>query len=144
MSAQLRAQELAWLTTGQCERLLSSLTYDDMNARKSRVTESHEKTFHWIFDDTTVRAWGSFPEWLKSGERIYWISGKAGSGKSTLMKFLIHDVRTKDTLSEWAPDATIISFFIWAAGNPMQRSIQGLSVLFSNRFLQWIRTLSGG
>jgi NACHT domain len=126
VSAQLRAQELAQLTTGQCERLLSSLTYDDMNARKSRITESHEKTFHWIFDDTTVRAWDSFPEWLKSGERVYWISGKAGSGKSTLMKFLIHDIRTKDALSGWAPNATIISFFIWTAGNPMQRSIQGL------------------
>ena len=90
------------------------------------MTKAHSKTFDWIFDDTIFRPWDSFSEWLKSGERIYWIKGKAGSGKSTLMKFLVDDQRTKDALYKWAPDTAIVSFFLWNAGTPMQRSVQGI------------------
>lgn len=41
----------------------------------------------------------SIAEWLESGSGVYWISGKAGSGKSTLMKHLFWDLEETDRQS---------------------------------------------
>jgi chromosomal replication initiation ATPase DnaA len=40
--------------------------------------------------------------WMCSGAGIFHISGKLGSGKSTLMKYLCNHDRTKFLLKEWA------------------------------------------
>ena len=39
-----------------------------------------------------------FPGWLKSSSQIFWISGKAGAGKTTLMKYLIANRKRLDDL----------------------------------------------
>ncbi|KAK4646987.1 uncharacterized protein QC761_0024640 [Podospora bellae-mahoneyi] len=66
-------------------------------------------------------------EWLTSvNEPLFWISGKPGSGKSTLMKFLLHDHRTRRHLELAYPGALMISHFFWLAGQEMERSIRGL------------------
>jgi hypothetical protein len=49
-----------------------------------------------------LEAGGRFIEWLSSGDGIFHISGKLGSGKSTLMKYLFNHPRTKIELSRWA------------------------------------------
>lgn len=76
----------------------------------------------------------TFQEWLKHGKNVFHISGKAGSGKSTLMKLIINDQRTYKCLEEWAGDKELITaqFFFWRAGSDIQRSRQGLyrSLLF--------------
>ncbi|RYP07349.1 hypothetical protein DL764_002565 [Monosporascus ibericus] len=41
-------------------------------------------------------SWDSFVEWLKSDNDMYWISGKAGSGKSTLVRFIMCNPRTQN------------------------------------------------
>jgi len=98
-----------------------------MNARRSTITTSHEKTFRWIFDDSIRRPWDSFINWLKSCDKnFYWISGKAGSGKSTLMKFIIENDGTKRVLLERNPNTTILAFFFWNSGTKLQRSISGM------------------
>lgn len=43
-----------------------------------------------------------FLGWLSSGKGIFHISGKLGSGKSTLMKFLSDHPTTRSSLEEWA------------------------------------------
>lgn len=43
-----------------------------------------------------------FAAWLRDGDGIFYISGKLGSGKSTLMKYLSDHTRTKEHLREWA------------------------------------------
>jgi hypothetical protein len=54
-------------------------------------------------EDTTRRhARELFINWLSSGDGIFHISGKLGSGKSTLMKFLHNHRRTKTELKKWA------------------------------------------
>lgn len=62
-------------------------------------------------NDRQWRYWDSFVDWLKSDLPVYWITGKPGSGKSTLMKFLISDSRTLAALKEWRKDAIIITHF---------------------------------
>lgn len=75
--------------------LLAGIQYDSMIDRQNRIVIAHELTFQWVFHDdptesskSNTRDWSSFPKWLESDEQVYWITGKAGSGKSTLMKFL--------------------------------------------------------
>lgn len=71
-----------------------------------------------------------FLNWLRNGDGIFYCSGKAGSGKSTLMKFLAHDKRTCHELSNWskAQGKTLIiaSFFFWSSGTPLQKRLEGL------------------
>ena len=102
-----------------------------MRTRHSKIAETHAKTFEWIFDPasssgdfTTTK----FKEWLEYGEGIFWISGKAGSGKSTLMKFITGDERTYHSLQIWAGEKRLVmaSFYFWASGSEMQKSQEGL------------------
>jgi Cdc6-like AAA superfamily ATPase len=70
--------------------------------------------------------WESFSSWLQSDDRLFWIQGKPGSGKSTLMKFIIENDNTKCLLSSWPPNTRIISYFLWKIGQESQNSIKGL------------------
>jgi hypothetical protein len=110
----------------QRKQLLESLYDKDMNARRNQIEKRHTVTFSWVFNEEIQRPWDSFTEWLSSKDSIYWICGKAGSGKSTLIKFLIDDERTSQYLYKWAPDCLIYSYFIWNSGTRIQRSILGL------------------
>jgi hypothetical protein len=74
------------------------------------------------------KPWDNFSNWLKFGGGCYWINGKAGSGKSTLMKYLLQDSRTMEALRQWAgsSDLVIVTFFFWYAGTALQKSQDGL------------------
>lgn len=70
-----------------------------------------------------------FLSWLNSGSGVFHISGKLGSGKSTLMKFLSKEARTKQELRKWASGKRLVfsQFFFWASGSDKQKSLEGLS-----------------
>jgi hypothetical protein len=111
------------------QEILNSLRDKDMNARRNQIEKHHTKTFKWVYDTRIRKPWDSFTHWLSSAppeSSIYWICGKAASGKSTLMKFLINDERTSHYLFKWSRDCAIYSHFIWNAGTKAQRSILGL------------------
>ncbi|KAF5002568.1 hypothetical protein FDECE_10598 [Fusarium decemcellulare] len=173
--AQLEAQE-------RDKRLLNSLKFPEMNARKNAISSEAPTTFRWIFrhgplhndeedtdtssselesllegsDDATADdersrtsetttednsdydwsssgsddwsdepQWDSFRDWLECDQPVYWISGKPGSGKSTLMKFIFSDRRTKPSLDKWRRGAVIVSHFFWKPGSIMQHSLKG-------------------
>ena len=111
----------------QHDRFLESLRFDDMNLRGNEISESHQKTFGWIFKDGTNLPWDNFNRWLQKGQEMYWISGKAGSGKSTLMKFIVEDKRTSHALSSWASgkECMILKFYFWLSGSKFQRARKG-------------------
>ena len=119
------------------ERILKSLEFDEWKRRFNDVHKAHKQTFDWMLEDSkdpTVPPTG-FKDWLRDKNDIYWISGKAGSGKSTLMKFLVEDRSVGQYLNKWAGSSAklvLVSWFFWAAGSPMQRSKEGLfqSLLF--------------
>ncbi|KAL9115090.1 MAG: hypothetical protein Q9227_000884 [Pyrenula ochraceoflavens] len=75
----------------------------------------------------TDKPWDNFMDWLRSDSRIYWISGKIGSGKSTLVKFILSDTRTQAALRSWTPNypAIVLSYFFWKPGAYLQNSIKG-------------------
>ncbi len=71
---------------------------------------------------------------LEDENGLLFIYGKAGSGKSTLMKFLSQDKTVQDKLNSWAGNKTLclVSFFFWNSGDTLQMSLEGLyrSILF--------------
>ncbi|KAK5624999.1 hypothetical protein RRF57_000715 [Xylaria bambusicola] len=104
------------------QKILKSLRYPEMEVRHKSIKAAHAKTFEWILDDHT------FAKWLENGEGIYWIRGKAGSGKSTIMRFLVENSKTSKLLSAWAGQRKLVlaSYFFWKSGTSMQKSLNGL------------------
>jgi AAA ATPase domain len=110
-------------------QLLNSLRFDEMFARQNRIGASFANTLQWIFDESKPHEWDSFVKWLRDdGENVYWIAGKAGSGKSTLVRFIVNDSRTEDALRVWSKNrgCTILAFYFWPYGSKMQRCLEGL------------------
>lgn len=111
------------------QHILSGLHFWAMKMREASISEAHERTFEWIFEDQPVSgAQVKLKEWLNHGNGIYWIAGKAGSGRSTLMKYLVSEPRTESNLQAWAGNEALViaKFFFWNAGNDMQKSQEGL------------------
>lgn len=113
------------------QRILRSLWFRTMKVRQGNVAEAHTKTFEWIFEDSPTESSASLKlrRWLESEGGFFWIIGKAGSGKSTLMKFLLADSRTRKALKRWSSRKKLVmaSFFFWnAAKSPLQKSQEGL------------------
>ncbi|RSL62012.1 hypothetical protein CEP53_004924 [Fusarium sp. AF-6] len=116
--------------------ILESLAYSSMRDREDEVTEAHSRTLEWIFDDSSLTQplrnafRDSFTTWLKTNELgpTYWITGKPGSGKSTLMRFLSQDPTAMKYLRLWAADKPVntAGFFFWTSGSRQQRSQTGL------------------
>jgi hypothetical protein len=116
---------------------LESLRFHEMNYRYERVADAHKKTFLWAFRDPRrhEKPWDNFVEWLSESNGIYWIQGKAASGKSTLMRFIWDNYLTRCNLDLWSGNSQLVvaAFFFWNSGVPQQRSQLGLlqSLLFS-------------
>lgn len=110
--------------------LLESLRFREMPMRHLEIPSTYGDTYTWIFDGSTT----PFQSWLSDGNGIFWVSGKAGSGKSTLMKYLADHRETRRQLqgTSYSNHVSIFSFYFWNAGYPMQRSQQGMlqSLLF--------------
>ncbi|KAF4446198.1 hypothetical protein F53441_10174 [Fusarium austroafricanum] len=67
----------------------------------------------------------NFKTWLTYDQSFYWISGRPGSGKSTLVKFLLSDSRTFKALESWREGVIVLSHFFWKPGSFMQQSFKG-------------------
>lgn len=118
------------------ERITNCLSFRTIGERLDSVDDPYPDTFQWIFRNpkTYRKPWSDYRHFLERSHGCYWISGKAGSGKSTLMKYIYEDDRTMNSLRRWAKGEKLlfISFFLWNAGTPLQKSQSGLlrSLLF--------------
>ncbi|KAK2603308.1 hypothetical protein N8I77_009773 [Diaporthe amygdali] len=102
--------------------ILASLSFPSRTHRHEAIAEASAKTFQWVLDSTVSK-------WLRSkSDTLFWIFGRAGSGKSTLMKFLAAHPATVNFLEEWAHPhpVAIASHYFWSAGTLEQRSQRGL------------------
>lgn len=124
-------------------QILHQLDFRDRNDRHGRIPRAHEETFQWIFarqSELNGKSFHSFADWLESEKNLYWITGKPGSGKSTLMKFIITDPRTKKHLQVWSGGMPLVtaSFYFWNSGSDVQMSLLGmLRTLLYEALSQW-------
>jgi hypothetical protein len=113
------------------KRILHKLAFRNMADRERRVSKAHQRTFEWIFCDpkSDSRPWSSFKDFLEGlGKKIYWITGKPGSGKSTLMKYIRYHPQTTSLLQIWGGNDEVVqaAFYFWNSGSRMQMSVDGL------------------
>jgi hypothetical protein len=110
-----------------------------MENRHANIRPAHDKTFPWIFESSTTpgsgRSGSEFVEWMVSEDNLYWISGKPGSGKSTLMKYVWNHDLTRMNLQKWAGGSQMVvcKFFFWTASRAeLPKSQEGLirSILY--------------
>ncbi|KAK8075657.1 hypothetical protein PG997_010320 [Apiospora hydei] len=111
------------------QMILEQLWFSAINYRHNGIRDAHRNTMEWVFETSKQRSPATFNEWLTSDDKVYWISGKPGSGKSTLMKFLCDNPQTLERLSTWAQSDRLVhaSYFFWNAGSQeLQKSHEGL------------------
>jgi hypothetical protein len=112
------------------ERIIASLRIPAVSEHCTRIALAHATTFQWTFRDPTSedRSLSEFARWLKSGDGVYWVNGKAGSGKSTFMRYIYKHHETKELLRDWCGELplTIASFFFFSGGTRDQKSQVGL------------------
>ncbi|KAK1496670.1 hypothetical protein CTAM01_08308 [Colletotrichum tamarilloi] len=110
---------------GNILQILKSLRFAQIIERQTEIPIAHQNTFEWIFQESTNV---NFSSWLQSPNGIFWITGKPGSGKSTLMKFVTGHEKTSQLANIWAgPHQLVIaSHFFWGIRNGLQSSQEGL------------------
>ena len=122
----------------EIQDLLRTLDFASRTGKEASIEETRGRTFEWIFSNTNsskvLYNQLNFTGWLESGEGVFWVSGKAGSGKSTLMRYISNEPRTLEILRSWSGSQKLIlaSHFFLNAGDTLQKSQQGLirSILF--------------
>jgi hypothetical protein len=116
------------------QQILDSLLFKEIEWREEQIRETFGETFNWIFEDDST----SFKQWLATGGDTFWIGGKAGSGKSILMKFLANHSMTDEILRKWAGThkLIIVKHFFWNSGTKMQQSQLGLMQSLLHQILQ--------
>lgn len=118
-------------------RVLDCLWFRSIDDRKTNINERHSRTLEWVLDPLEATPkWDNLAEWLRNGSGLYWLAGKAGSGKSTLMKYLSNHPHTTTHLKEWAGQSEMVTlqFFFYALGRLEQKSHEGMlrSLLFQS------------
>ncbi|KAL6915455.1 hypothetical protein FSHL1_006905 [Fusarium sambucinum] len=91
--------------------------------------DSVESSFEAHSEDSLEkidRLWQSFADWLQSDGQLFWIQGKPGSGKSTLVKYIASKEVTQMLLDQWNPNTRILTHFFWKLGTSLQNDIKGL------------------
>lgn len=109
--------------TPDAEVVESSLHVPERDRRLEQIGVAEKHTFEWVFESSFGLA-----DWLRTGDGVFWISGKPGSGKSTLMKFIYHDSRTAQLLHKFGSTTTHLwpAFFFHHRGDVIQKSFEGL------------------
>ena len=121
--------------------IVESLYYESSSVRHESIPDAHKNTLNWLVGKYPKKKSKrvqypkvSLLDWLRTGNGIYWVSGKPGSGKSTLMKFIADHPETQSALDEWAGQSKcmVASYYFWSAGTRLQKTIEGLlrSLLF--------------
>ncbi|KAK7409163.1 hypothetical protein QQX98_008656 [Neonectria punicea] len=88
--------------------ICDSLRFDSMYNREEAITNAFDCTFQWVFDRVPqmsadgMSMWSSLPDWLEGNSGLpYWITGKPGSGKSTMIKFILSQPALDHHLQRW-------------------------------------------
>ncbi|KAF5535388.1 P-loop containing protein [Fusarium phyllophilum] len=112
------------------QAVLEELQFRRMGTREAEIPEAYERTCSWIFENPDQHSlpWSNFRQWLEDGSGCYWLEGKAGCGKSTMMKHIVKSNRTKQCLQTWACNKPVVtcSYFFWLAGTDYQKNQEGL------------------
>lgn len=114
------------------QKIIGSLTFPQIDERRNEIHRAHRNTYEWVLDpeQSQIQS-GDLLSWAKSADRnsqVYWVYGKPGSGKSTLMRYLFDELDKDLHFHPWSDDGPLlkIDYFFWSPGTPLQKSFNGL------------------
>ncbi|KAH7024704.1 uncharacterized protein B0I36DRAFT_249958, partial [Microdochium trichocladiopsis] len=109
------------------KKWLESLFFEQIDARLDGVSDPHDDTCAWILETDAYLGWQD-PKQQLAHHGFLWVRGKAGVGKSTIMKFLCSTAR-KESLDR---NEIVLSFFFHARGGDLEKSTIGMfrSILY--------------
>lgn len=130
------------MSTSEC---LRSLYFSGLESREEAVKDPLPGTFSWIWDPTKCE----FPAWLEKGRGIFWIQGRASSGKSTMMKYIERTAPSLQqqlrNLSSTKPPRIVSHFIDGKCLHPFAQSLEGIARTFlwkllrqDQRFFQFV------
>ncbi|KAK8093000.1 hypothetical protein PG999_014587 [Apiospora kogelbergensis] len=99
--------------------ILESLRFEQHDARHHNIKSAHTKTCKWLLKSVLYSDWVNSKN-VEEHHGFFWIKGKPGTGKSTVMKFLLGNSRRT------IKGTVIISFFFNARGDTLERSTVGM------------------
>ncbi|KAL3474800.1 hypothetical protein BJX99DRAFT_230996 [Aspergillus californicus] len=102
-----------------------SLGFEQLDSRHRTIKMAHVKTCQWLLTCPEYKSWLD-PDDFDQHHGFFWMKGKPGAGKSTIMKFAFIQSARK------IKNATVISFFFNARGEILEKSVTGMyrSLLF--------------
>lgn len=117
-----------------CIEILKHLDFAERTARQQQIdnADALESTLDWVWSKKHESR-SSFAQWLLNDRAVFWIQGKPGSGKSTLMSYLEKASRSwqihSGSDSDWS---TIRFFFDFRAHSGLANNLEGFlrSLLF--------------
>ena len=118
VSAHVKTEDNRALSDEQRVSLLESLRFDQIDSRRMTIESAHKKTCIWLLKNVEYRDWLDSAK-LHEHHGFLWIRGKPGTGKSTLMKFLLANAKRS------MKDRIVISFFFNARGEGLEMSTLG-------------------
>lgn len=107
--------------------LLNRLRHPLGEKRIDKIAEAQENTFEWIWSEQEP-----IKQWLSRERGLFWISGKPGSGKSTMMKKVFLDVEKQYVRTE----TMVVSFFFSNLGDKFGRTFEGLLRVILEKMLR--------
>lgn len=113
-------------------QIVKSLRYSAMDNRMAGITDAFESTYRWMLEpanNPNRTALSDFPAWLgNDSSEPFWITGKPGSGKSTMMKFVLEHKVTEKCLARWTQGHKCINlvYYAWNPGTNLEKPSEGL------------------
>jgi hypothetical protein len=102
------------------KRAINSLVFDQMDLRSVEVPPNLLGTCEWLLNTPEYKQWQD-PSMMSVHHGFLWIKGKAGTGKSTLMKYAADLAEARS-----ADQEHVLNFFFNARGAPIEASPDGL------------------
>src|SRR4051812_1264155 len=102
------------------QRLLKCLEFPQIDARRATIRAAHAKTCRWLLAHAKCQDWLD-PRKQSQNHGFLWMRGKAGAGKSTMVKFVYLETKKLNK-----PSMAVASFFFNARGDYLERSISGM------------------
>ncbi|KAH6649519.1 hypothetical protein F5144DRAFT_635127, partial [Chaetomium tenue] len=106
--------------------LLRLLSFPEMHARESKVESAYKATYDWIQSSK------EYQEWKSSRDGKLLIKGKAGCGKSTMMRHLIQKEKSREN----GNSGVVCGFFFNARGAAMEKSLEAMFRTLLHQLLQ--------